>query len=303
MILEKNQFIENYNLKKMIYVNDIKQTLEHYHLNFDKNSKKNELKNILFKFFNSKPQLDNIKEKIVIKIQRLFRKKLLASFANQEDFYTLDLLENLNPRFLFWFTDPKGFKYAFDIRSFIKLIESGNTNPYNREKIPINAICRAHEIIKKRKISTNFNDKEFLTEEQEHRLHIFSVFQKIDMLNVAAGGVDYKWFTNLNFVKLKNYYKVLEDIWNYRAELTHEQKNKIDPNNKLFRINMNYIISLPYSQTNKIKLQKITLNEIDTMISSAHEDTDKYTGCYYTLIGLTEVSLEAANALPWLVQY
>ena len=35
------------------------------------------------------------------------------------------------------------------------------------------------------------------------------------------------------------------------------------------------------------------------MIISAQDDTDKYTGCYYTLIGLTEVSLEAANALPW----
>ena len=72
-------------------------------------------------------------------MQRIFRKKLITSFANQEDFYTLDL-ENLNPYFLFWFTDPKGFKYGFDIRSFFKLIESGNTNPYNREKIPINAI-------------------------------------------------------------------------------------------------------------------------------------------------------------------
>ena len=80
------------------------------------------------------------------------------------------------------------------------------------------------------------------------------------MLNVAAGGVDYKWFTNLNFIKLKNYYKVLEDIWNYRAEQVLNRKIKLIPIINYLRINMNYIITLPYSQTNKIKLQKITLN-------------------------------------------
>ena len=34
MILEKNKFIQNFKSKKMIYVNDIKQTLQHRNLTF-----------------------------------------------------------------------------------------------------------------------------------------------------------------------------------------------------------------------------------------------------------------------------
>ena len=136
----KNQFIQNYNLKKRIYVNDIKETLRHHKLNFKNKTKKNELKKILFEFFNSKSHHYSEKEKIIVKMQRLFRKKLIASFANQEDFYTLDSLENINPVFLFWFSDEKGFKFGFDNESFVKLLESGNTNPYVSEKIPIDAI-------------------------------------------------------------------------------------------------------------------------------------------------------------------
>ena len=59
----------------MIYVNDIKETLKHYNLSFEKNSKKNKLKEILFDFLSS-TQTTGKNEKLIVKIQRLFRKKL-----------------------------------------------------------------------------------------------------------------------------------------------------------------------------------------------------------------------------------
>ena len=300
-VLDKNYFLECYRNKKFMYVNAIKKTLKHHQIPFDKKLKKAPLIAILHKYF------DNLEpkflDKFAIKIQKFYRKHLISKFANQEDFYTLDSLENVPSAYLFWFKDSKGFTFGFDIRSFFKLVENNNTNPYNREKIPTEVILKAHKLAKKRKINITFQDNSQLTPEQAHKLYILSIFQKIDMLNVTAGGVDPNWFSNLSFQALKNYYSVLEDIWNYRAELTPQQKIKIDPQNKLFKININYILSLQNTCSNKFKLQNIILKEINTLVSSAVEDTDKYTGCYYTLIALTEVSQECAAALPWLVQY
>ena len=299
-LLLKIDFLKNYETNKMIYVNDIKSTLKHYSIKFDRKTKKKELKQLLYNFFNKSPHLEH--EKIIIKMQRLFRKNFIKKFANTEDFYSLDPLQELDPKYLFWYRDSKEFIFGFDIRSFYKLTQSNSNNPYNREQIPMNAISKAHEIIKKRNINVNF-DNSPLTEEQEHNLYMFGIFQKIDLLNAAAGGVNVSWFSNLSFSDLKKYYRALEDIWNYWAELNIQQKIKIDPYNKLFKINMNYILGIPNTARNKIKLQKIILNEIDTLISSAHNDSDKFTGCYYTLIALTEVSIDCANAMPWLVQY
>ena len=46
---------------------------------------------------------------------------------------------------------------------------------------------------------------------------------------------DIKWVLNLNHIRLKKLYKELEDIWNYRANLSQHTKCKIvPPNGKLF---------------------------------------------------------------------
>ena len=49
---------------------------------------------------------------------------------------------------------------------------------------------------------------EKLSKEQIFNNRVLTVFQKIDMLNVIAGGVDIKWFTDLNMLQLKMYYKI-----------------------------------------------------------------------------------------------
>ena len=71
---------------------------------------------------------------------------------------------------------------------------------------------------------------------------------------LKAGGTDTKWFTNLSFIKLKNYYRILEDIWNYRAELTQTQKLDIVPQNNLFTHSIAYIFNLPYEKKGIYKI-------------------------------------------------
>ena len=137
-----------------------------------------------------------------------------------------------------------------------------------------------------------------ITKEQRMNQRVISVFQKIDELDTYAGGTSIDWFLNLSGSQLKLYYKVLEDIWNYRSELSLSRKNEIVPNKIMFPISVHNF----YNLNDKHKMRKIMLNEMDKLVSSAPRREDKVLGCYYTLIGLVEVSQQVANALPWLVQ-
>ena len=127
---------------------------------------------------------------------------------------------------------------------------------------------------------------------------VISVFQKIDELDTYAGGTSIDWFLNLSGNQLKLYYKVLEDIWNYRSELSNSRKNEIVPDKKMFPITVPHF----YNLNDKHKMRKIVLTEMDKLVSTAPKREDRVLGCYYTLIGLVEVSQQVANALPWLVQ-
>ena len=141
-------------------------------------------------------------------------------------------------------------------------------------------------------------EKPKLTKIQLFNNKMITIFQKIDLLDVVASGIDTKWFTDLNLLQLKIFYKVLEDIWNYRAELTNEHKNKIVPDKQMFVNSVKKI----YSLHSKTKLQDIILNEIDNLVSSANNNNDRITGSYFVLTALVEVSQDCANELPWLVQ-
>ena len=139
-------------------------------------------------------------------------------------------------------------------------------------------------------INNNINIKEFeqpkLTKKQMFNNKVVTIFQKIDLLNVVAGGVDTTWFTNLNLIQLKLLYKILEDIWNYRAELTSEKKNIIVLESVMFDKSVKYV----YSIYSKSTIQHIILDEIDALISSAVNNNDKITGSYFVLTALVEVS-------------
>ena len=67
-------------------------------------------------------------------------------------------------------------------------------------------------------------------------------------------GCNIEWFLNLNLRRLKNLYKNLEDIWNYRLNLSYEVKSRISPPNG---IAFNIPIVEVNSITNSLQLQKL----------------------------------------------
>ena len=311
------KFKEN---KVFMYVKDLKHTLKHLGLgNEIKGKKKATLEEMLLNFFKKFSSVTESKDQIekITKIQALYRAKKIRRDIkiygigildkkmcnNREDFYTFEPVDEIEREYFFSYKDKDGFVYGFDLRSFKKLLDTKSSNPYNREEIPNHAIesfdKRVDYIINNKINITDFAPEEF-TPEQIFKNKVIEVFQKIDNLDTIAGGTDINWFLNLSFEDLKNYYKLLEDIWNYRANLTHAAKLKIVPHNDMFQTPMNYIMNLSQSKEKKLKLY--VLNEINKLISSADEREHCTTGAYYVLTAFAEMVPECAQSLPWLVQ-
>jgi hypothetical protein len=309
IFLDHNILLLKQKQKEKIYVDDIKYTLKTLKLN--NKGKKNELLNSLLLYYNKESHYHNNIDKIIF-LQKRYRNKIkikndnfYKQFTNTEDFYTLDSLTKIEKPYLFWF-EEKEFKWVFDIRSFKQLIINKCKNPYNRETIPEHAIEKYHKRIiemkeKNIKLDNYEDDTNFMTKEQKQNLKIMDIFQKLDELNIVAGGINQEFFKEFTFTQLKSFYKVLEDVWNYRSELSYQKKLNIVPTNNLFKQNIYYIINL--HPNNYILLQNIILDEIDILISSAHNLENKRSGGYYVLITLTEVSQNYANEYPWLKQY
>jgi len=277
--ISKEHYMELKEHKKFIYVAELKKIAVNYGLSI-KGLKKKQLIEILDAHF-IKPIVIN----------------------NEEDFYSLEPIVEIDKDYLF-VVNENGFHYGFDVRSFKKLIGSTKQNPYTRTEFSGKTIDsfdkRCKELLNKNK-SLYFDEPANMTLEQKFNQKLLRIFQKMDSLEVIASGTQIRWFTDLTFLKLKKLYVILEDVWNYRSQISDDQKNKIVPGNNIFNYSKEYILNL--TEYDKRDLEEIILNEMDKLISSSDNKDDRVLGCYYILIALSEVNLTVLEACPWLIQY
>ena len=137
-----------------------------------------------------------------------------------------------------------------------------------------------------------------LTKEQVYNQLVLSTFQKFENLQFI---MDISWFTSLNLYKLKHLYRVCEDIWNYRAQLTNEQKLKIVNDGRLFTIPVNVVNKFNYTKFTYLK--HVILDNFNRVVSEGETDNDKKLGAMLMLTGFVEISQDVLNAYPWLSQY
>ena len=216
---------------------------------------------------------------------------------NKEDFYSFELIEELPNQRFFSYQDVDGFIYGFEIKSFFKLLENKMENPYNRKNIPNQAIINFNNLLEQEKTKEIIMEKENenLTEQQKFNDKVLKVFQQIENL---TSSVNIEWFLCLDSNLLKKFYKALEDIWNYRAELNQTQKYNIVQDLEMFPVTVyNY-----YKIKSIQKLRLVLLDEIEKLIFTANDDADKTLACYYVLTALCEVSEETRQIFPWLYQ-
>jgi hypothetical protein len=222
---------------------------------------------------------------------------------NTSDFYTMDEINDIPLAQFFSYKDMDGFIYGFDLLSLYNLILTSDkdpVNPYNRNILPVNIPTLIRNKIRLShvlKIPIEISiDKNIPTHNAQKRyeMRCLTLFQEIDCLGNYSNS---EWFTSLDRHSLIKYLRELMDIWNFRAQLTHEVKCQISPpcGNPLRNASINIIYDLPTPS-----LQLFILSVMENLVKSGIDRDSRCLGSYYVLAPLTLVNSRAAENMPWL---
>ena len=307
--------INNYNnITKYNYnIQQLKIFAKHYKLKIS--GTKKELITRIFIFL----QLSHY----ITKIQKIFRGSLQRKYnylhgpayknrklcTNNTDFITLENLNDLNIHQFFSYKDVDDFVYGFDLASIFSLIYTKNNvnkcsqNPYNRNNIPIEVLINIKILIKigkilKKNIYLEIQDEPLnISNEKVIELRALSLFQNINALGNYSNS---EWFLSLSRNQLNKFVRELSDIWNYRAQLSLEVKQKICPPSGLPFMNFNFLYINNESDINNVK--KNILEVLEKLVNNGIDNDSKALGSYYVLAALTLVNIDASTSLPWLFQ-
>lgn len=222
--------------------------------------------------------------------------------VNDQDFLTLTKLTEI-PYYQFYsFKDKDNFVYGFDLCSIYNMLKDGEytKNPYNRCELPTDILAHVLKIIKLSKdlpLNIKLEDDTNLSYKKKTELRAMNVFQKFDTMGFIT---DSKWLMDLPRSRCKRYLRELDDVWNYRAQITPDTKKRIlSPNGHLFRgINLHNICA---TKTD-LYIKNFILDTIESLVSRGVDDGARSLGSFYALGTLTIVSPMAATSLPWLYE-
>ncbi len=245
--------------------------------------------------------------KIII-IQSIYRRWSVLrrkKCTNDSDILTMDSIFEIPIQYFYIFNDKvTKKKYGYDIRIFGSILYDPTNNPkfvpkcpYTLRAFEFDEVIKIEMYIEKLKASgINLEiEKPPMTPEQKIRHKCVDIFTRMDLLDNYTNSI---WFMNLDSKKLLDFYDVARDIWNYRIQMPHENKKNIVHDGVAFTMPRSYLAKLP----SKIALQNLVLREMDRFISEGVNREEKKLGAMLMLTALVEVSNEAAQALPHLVQ-
>jgi len=294
--------------KKKVNVSNLKYTLKHFNIKFSSQDKKDLLVYKLDKFYKPFYQYSDkihIIKKLQSKIKTNIKSKTCnargpALFnrsicVNDTDFFTCDDLIDI-PENHFFSYKFNGTVYGFDIRSFAKLLEFTNLNPYDKHEIPKQTITTFNNLFNKtsNKLLAFEDDKSKMTPAQlfdQELLRVFDIYENLKYYT------DIDWFKNLNLSKLRRFYLEVQDIWAYRASLTNSARENIVPGRKTMLLKKYELYKLNFTQ-----LRKIMIKEMENFASKGTTQSDKVLGALLMITGLVIVSPRARLAYPDLWQ-
>jgi len=225
-----------------------------------------------------------------------FLNKTLSN--NDTDFFTYETSEEIDDRYYFSYKDDKGFIWFFDIRSFNKLTELKQPNPYTMCKIPKKVLQRADKLNGELKLGIKdqlIDQKQLqVSRKQMIKQKTIDLFCEIDNSGYYCQPI---WFLNLNLQLLKKLYRNLEDLWNYRLQITNEVRTRIcPPNGRVFTTRVSDV----NRYTSREDTRNLILNEV-IKFQNAVSFEDKKLGYMYFIIGLGTVSRECCETHEWLM--
>lgn len=306
---------------KSITVNELKEECKKYQLK--RTGRKHELFDRLYNIYeknNSCILIQKITRGFIARKYYLFRSKKRCTIVNETDFYSFEDISDIPDHQKYYVTCKKGYTYAFDVLSLYKLYKQGKKdrrkseiyNPYTREKIVSHEIYLFKKFIRlsrclkynvKLKDDDNVEkDKENETEtldtirDDEIPERIRELFFKMDDYGFIT---DPSWFMDLTREQVIQFTRELYDIWCYRIVIPQSVKNQIIyPNGRLVQsLNLRSIFTMNLSE-----VQKIASIMMKRLITKGINESNRHLGVIYTLTGLTMVSSDAAQSLPFLYQ-
>jgi hypothetical protein len=224
--------------------------------------------------------------------------------TNDTDFFSADPVSDISGVMFFSYRDTDNHVYAFDIRSIHTLIHRarihGNApqNPFTRINLDNSVVRRVNTLVKHLQahgIVTEWAPLEPPTPEQQLCMKVVDLFHLIDELNYYSSP---DWFLRLDLDGHLRFYTELHAIWSHRAGLSMQQKNAIVPGfTQLFR-------HPPWALRSQslATMQKLNINTIRTLITSASDRNDRILGAMYVISTLTLVNEDARRAYPWLYE-
>ena len=204
---------------------------------------------------------------------------------NEEDFYSYEKLKDIKRKYFYSYCDKNNIYWGFDIRSLEKLIDLNYPNPYTTEIISpriINDVKIKINEIKKNNSYENISELMENDRKNNIKQKCVDLFLCIEQSGYSC---QIEWFLNLSLFKTKELYKQLEDIWNYRSQLSQAMKIELcPPDGKIFTIPIPEILNM-----NKQEIQEIILNDINKFNNCVNL-SNRRLGYMYFIIGLSNVS-------------
>ena len=328
-IKKKNNKINNEEVKNKKLTLENYETLLTYNYKVDylrkqciqykllKSGNKDELKKRLYDYYK-----DSINP---IKIQRIYRGYMQRRInklrgpaykdrgicINDSDFYTMDDMKEI-PYYQFYsFKDSDNFIYGFDLISLYNLMEKNKgekaKNPYNRNELSEEVkeeVIKLIKLSKIMKLPLNIEIKEEkIDPKKKLELRVLDLFQQMNSYGNYAHA---EWFWELDRNQQIRFARELQDIWDYRAQLSNITKIHICPpvGNPFMGTPYNYNTGGQHGlYTLTIDgIIKYNIQIIENMIKNGVDIDSRTLGSFYVLAALTIVSQNARNALPWLYE-
>lgn len=257
-----------------------------------------------------------------IKIQKTFRRHLVLKWfqlkgtrencVNETDFYTLEPMDEIPYLYFIKFVDAShNVNYGFNIKSLCTLASKNSKfeNPYNRENMKVPFGAKMIKVVKLTNIlfpgNDLLNESVSLPQEQTREQAFFAYYDGLEQIPLEQRITDLfihidslgnysnrEWLTGLNQDRL--YYLVLKinQLWH---RIPNASRMRICP----------YIS--PFSQDifepMPIQVNIEMVVRMATVLTHSGIDNDnKQLGAMYFLSGLTLVSQNARNQMPWLYE-
>lgn len=108
------------------------------------------------------------------------------------------------------------------------------------------------------------------------------------------------WFSELDRRNYLRFYRILKDIWTYRAQIPTIVKNKICPLWDPFMLISSNSINIMELELEDLRIICITI--IEDMIYTGVDIEYKTIGAFHVLSALTVVNMDARASMPWLYE-